>query len=280
MLYRETKGEASKEKGKTSVGTLVQQITKKKSTTTTKGQKEKLSATDGNAEIAVELAEYAPTTNNVVTDQPKEEVSLDEMQSTVAQLSSKQKILRISVWFAGWQQMCASLLVDAVVWLILFPPLTSSESFEPLLKDILKKKINNNNNIGKGLLSWDSIDMHVLNAIMIYLDFIVGKQPFEFHAVSFVLLLAFVYAMWSWCVHAIWHFWPYPFLDTSVPFNGVMYFIVAAMHFLLWFVVRFFHRWREEKFHPWILKRRHAESNQMMQLHADAALHEPNSELR
>jgi len=167
-------------------------------------------------------------TNNV--DEP----STEKMQAAIDSMSSYEKAFRISVWFANYQQLSVTLLVDIVVWAILYPPHAPSTT---------------------GFFAWDDVNMHILNAVLVYVDFALGRQPFEFHLLSFVLVIMTLYSFGSWCVYVLWHFWTYSFINTAIPFDAVMYFVVALMHLLLWYVVRYLQILRDVRFHPWILNR-------------------------
>jgi len=141
------------------------------------------------------------------------------------------KVLRVFVWFVGSQQSAICLLVTIVVWAFLFPTSSPAERRE--------------------LLVWDNISMHVLNVVMRYADFMVTEQPFQFHVLAFVLLIGLVYGFWSWIIREyIFHFWSYNFLNTTKFPDSIAYVVIELLHLILWIVVCYIVRLRNQKLLP------------------------------
>jgi len=164
----------------------------------------------------------------------------DEMvQCKIDSISSLEKAFRLSVWFTGLHQMCCAILVDVVVWAILFP-LAQGDT---------------------RLFQWDDINMHILNVFMIGLDFFLIQQPYEFHLLVFVLLIAYIYSYWSWIMFTVIHFWPYSFLNVTKPFDSVAYVIIGIGHLGFWILLYFLYRFRQSVVHPCLFKCKRSNTN-------------------
>lgn len=72
---------------------------------------------------------------------------------------------------------------------------------------------------------------HSLNAILLIGETTLNGLRFPWFRISYFILLTGVYVIFEWIVHAsVSMWWPYPFLDLSIPSAPVWYLAVALMH--------------------------------------------------
>ncbi|KAJ9152655.1 hypothetical protein P3X46_026201 [Hevea brasiliensis] len=104
----------------------------------------------------------------------------------------------------------AVMLTDVVYWAIIFPFLT--------IKDYS--------------MNFMTVNMHTLNIIVLLGDTALNCLPFPWFRFSYFILWTGSFVIFQWIIHAcipIW--WPYPFLDLSLPYAPLWYLLVALMHF-------------------------------------------------
>ncbi|XP_028118795.1 uncharacterized protein LOC114316333 [Camellia sinensis] len=103
----------------------------------------------------------------------------------------------------------AVMLTDCVYWFVIFPFLT--------IKDYDMNSL--------------TILTHTLNAVLLLGDTALNCLRFPWFRISYFTLWTGVYVIFQWIVHAcipLW--WPYPFLDLSMPNAPIWYLLVALMH--------------------------------------------------
>lgn len=103
----------------------------------------------------------------------------------------------------------AVMLTDCVYWFVIFPFLT--------IKDYDMNSL--------------TILTHTLNAVLLLGDTALNCLRFPWFRISYFTLWTGVYVIFQWIVHAcipLW--WPYPFLDLSIPNAPIWYLLVALMH--------------------------------------------------
>ncbi|KAL6325169.1 hypothetical protein AAG906_023014 [Vitis piasezkii] len=103
----------------------------------------------------------------------------------------------------------AVMLTDCIYWFIIFPFLT--------IKDYN--------------MSFMTVNMHTLNAVLLLCDTALNCLPFPWFRIAYFVLWTGIFVIFQWIIHAcvsIW--WPYPFLDLSSPFAPLWYLAVALMH--------------------------------------------------
>ncbi|XP_020960626.1 uncharacterized protein LOC107605106 isoform X3 [Arachis ipaensis] len=103
----------------------------------------------------------------------------------------------------------AVMLTDCVYWFIIFPFLT--------LKDY----------------DWNfmTVNMHTLNVILLLGDTALNCLQVPWTGMSFFVLWTGAFVIFQWIIHAcvpIW--WPYPFLDLSLPLAPLWYLLVGLLH--------------------------------------------------
>ncbi|XP_054817730.1 uncharacterized protein LOC129317418 isoform X2 [Prosopis cineraria] len=103
----------------------------------------------------------------------------------------------------------AVMLTDSVYWFVIFPFLT--------IKDYD--------------LSFMTVNMHTLNVVLLLGDTALNCLQLPWFRISFFVLWTGAFVIFQWILHAfvsIW--WPYPFLDLSLPYAPLWYFVMALMH--------------------------------------------------
>ncbi|KAI4342537.1 hypothetical protein MLD38_027156 [Melastoma candidum] len=104
----------------------------------------------------------------------------------------------------------AVVLTDCVFWFIIVPFLA----------------------INKYNLSILDINMHSVNVVLLIGETALNSLRFPLFRIGYFFLWTVIYVVFQWILHAcvsIW--WPYPFLDLSMPFAPLWYFSVALLHF-------------------------------------------------
>ncbi|XP_051117031.1 uncharacterized protein LOC127241850 [Andrographis paniculata] len=100
-------------------------------------------------------------------------------------------------------------ITDVVYWGVIFPFMTLRDYEMNLL----------------------TVVTHSLNAIFLLGDTALNRLPFPAFRISYFILLTGVYVIFQWVFHAcVSTWWPYPFLDLSLPYSPLWYLIVALMH--------------------------------------------------
>ncbi|XP_074344464.1 uncharacterized protein LOC141683628 isoform X3 [Apium graveolens] len=103
----------------------------------------------------------------------------------------------------------AVILTDCLYWCVIFPFLT--------IKDYD--------------FNFFTVMEHSLNAILLISETTLNGLQFPWFRISYFILLTGVYVIFEWIVHAsVSMWWPYPFLDLSIPSAPVWYLAVALMH--------------------------------------------------
>lgn len=103
----------------------------------------------------------------------------------------------------------AVILTDCLYWCIIFPFLT--------IKDYD--------------FNFFTVMEHSLNAILLIGETTLNGLRFPWFRISYFILLTGFYVIFEWIVHAsVFMWWPYPFLDLSIPSAPVWYLAVALMH--------------------------------------------------
>ncbi|XP_028772298.1 uncharacterized protein LOC114729467 [Neltuma alba] len=103
----------------------------------------------------------------------------------------------------------AVMLTDSVYWCVIFPFLT--------IRDYD--------------LSFMTVNMHTLNVVLLLGDTALNCLQLPWFRISFFVLWTGAFVIFQWILHAfvsIW--WPYPFLDLSLPYAPLWYFVMALMH--------------------------------------------------
>ncbi|XP_020226925.1 uncharacterized protein LOC109808359 isoform X1 [Cajanus cajan] len=103
----------------------------------------------------------------------------------------------------------AVMLTDSVYWFIIFPFLT--------LRDYD--------------FNFMTVNLHTLNVVLLLGDAALNCLKIHWFGISFFVLWTSLYVIFQWAIHAfIWIWWPYPFLDLSLPYSPLWYFLVALLH--------------------------------------------------
>ncbi|KAK0591048.1 hypothetical protein LWI29_034922 [Acer saccharum] len=103
----------------------------------------------------------------------------------------------------------AVLLTDCIYWCIIFPFLTAKDYG----------------------LSFLSVNMHTLNAILLLGDTALNCVQFPWFRVSYFVLWTSSYVIFQWIYHGCVRIqWPYPFLDLSSPYAPLWYLVVGLLH--------------------------------------------------
>ncbi|KAK4417788.1 hypothetical protein Salat_2191500 [Sesamum alatum] len=100
-------------------------------------------------------------------------------------------------------------LTDFVYWSVIFPFL----------------------NLRDYEMNFLTVVTHSLNAVLLLGDTTLNSLQFPWFRISYFVILTGVYVIFQWIVHAsvaIW--WPYPFLDLSIPYAPLWYLVVAVLH--------------------------------------------------
>jgi len=104
----------------------------------------------------------------------------------------------------------AVLITDLVFWLILYPFLAHNEYD----------------------MNFILIGTHSINVVFLVGDAALNKLHFPWFRIAYFLLWTGLFVNVQWIIHAnvsIW--WPYPFLDLTLPAAPVWYLVVALLHF-------------------------------------------------
>ncbi|KAK7293407.1 hypothetical protein RJT34_16272 [Clitoria ternatea] len=141
-------------------------------------------------------------------------INLSRMEHSADPKIENHKNEAAPVWSYTFQilfQMNAGtvMLTDCVYWMIIFPFLT--------LKDYD--------------FSFMTVNMHTLNLVLLLGDAALNCLKVHWFGMSFFVLWTSVYVIFQWTIHAcvsIW--WPYPFLDLSLPLAPLWYLLVALLH--------------------------------------------------
>ncbi|XP_058088147.1 uncharacterized protein LOC131235060 isoform X2 [Magnolia sinica] len=75
------------------------------------------------------------------------------------------------------------------------------------------------------------IVMHSMNAFFLFGDAALNCLRFPWFRISYFVLWTSLYVIFQWIIHAcvsLW--WPYPFLDLSLPYAPIWYLVVALLH--------------------------------------------------
>eukprot|EP00850_Spirogloea_muscicola_P003550 SM000014S00338 [mRNA] locus=s14:742159:744047:- [translate_table: standard] len=113
-----------------------------------------------------------------------------------------------------FQLCCAmALLVDLVLWLILFPEAIAAHRTAQILNFI-------------------SYNMHGLNAVSMAGEFCLNSMRFPWFRFSYMVLWSVGFVLFSWYRHIYNHWWPYPFLDYADPYAPLWYVGLLAFHFV------------------------------------------------
>ncbi|KAM1009385.1 hypothetical protein FF1_044833 [Malus domestica] len=103
----------------------------------------------------------------------------------------------------------AVMLTDCIYWLVIFPFFT-----------IIDYK-----------MSFLTVDMHSINAVLLLGDAMLNCLHVPFVRISYFILWTGVFVIFQWTVHACVSVrWPYPFLDLSSPYAPLWYFLMGLMH--------------------------------------------------
>ena len=111
-----------------------------------------------------------------------------------------------------YQIQCANVLfVDVIVWCLLYPFATEEQK----------------NTV---LLTWFSINMHITNFVVIYIDLFINQIPINIHYAAFGEFFVVIYVLFQW----IWvqdedNEFSYPFLDTNTLYHLGFYFGLFAI---------------------------------------------------
>lgn len=103
----------------------------------------------------------------------------------------------------------AVVLTDCIYWFFIFPFLT--------IKDYD--------------LNFMTVNMHTSNVILLLGDTVLNSLGFPFFRMAYFILWTGAFVIFQWILHAcipVW--WPYPFLDLSLPYAPLWYFLVALLH--------------------------------------------------
>ncbi|KAK1423274.1 hypothetical protein QVD17_18572 [Tagetes erecta] len=103
----------------------------------------------------------------------------------------------------------AVMLTDSVYWIVIVPFLTIV-GYE---------------------MGFLTVVVHSLNLALLLGDTALNSLRFTWFRISYFLLWTAFYVLFEWILHAfVATWWPYPFLDLSVKFAPLWYFIVALLH--------------------------------------------------
>ncbi|XP_076944811.1 uncharacterized protein LOC143615599 [Bidens hawaiensis] len=103
----------------------------------------------------------------------------------------------------------AVMLTDSVYWFVIFPFLTIVD-YE---------------------MSFLTVVVHSLNIVLLLGDTAMNSLGFPWFRISNFILFTAFYVIFEWIVHAfVSTWWPYPFLNVSVHFAPMWYWIVALLH--------------------------------------------------
>ncbi|XP_071693953.1 uncharacterized protein [Rutidosis leptorrhynchoides] len=103
----------------------------------------------------------------------------------------------------------AVVLTDSVYWIVIVPFLTIV-GYE---------------------MGFLTVVAHSLNLFLLLGDTALNSLRFPWFRISYFLLLTAFYVLFEWIIHAfVATWWPYPFLDLSVPFAPLWYLLVALLH--------------------------------------------------
>ncbi|XP_038716665.1 uncharacterized protein LOC120010053 isoform X2 [Tripterygium wilfordii] len=169
-------------------------------------QYHKISSRDLNehhVSIDAEQGYYTPLTCQERTDVP--EVRKDE------EIHVSQAIRTSSYVFQVIFQTSAGavMLTDCIYWSIIYPFLT--------IKDYD--------------LSFMTVNMHTLNAVLILGDTVLNCLPFPWFRFAYFVLWTSAFTIFQWILHACVSIrWPYPFLDLSSPYAPLWYLVTALLH--------------------------------------------------
>ncbi|KAG5522146.1 hypothetical protein RHGRI_034359 [Rhododendron griersonianum] len=108
-------------------------------------------------------------------------------------------------------QVCAGAvtLTDCVFWFVLYPFLTSADY----------------------RLSFMDVSMHSINAVFLLGDVFLNGLRFPFFRITYFILLTGIFVIFQWIIHAcVSMWWPYPFLDLSLPYAPIWYLGVGLLH--------------------------------------------------
>ncbi|KAI8528231.1 hypothetical protein RHMOL_Rhmol12G0134600 [Rhododendron molle] len=108
-------------------------------------------------------------------------------------------------------QVCAGAvtLTDCVFWFVLYPFLTSADY----------------------RLSFMDVSMHSINAVFLLGDVFLNGLRFPFFRIAYFILLTGIFVIFHWIIHAcVSMWWPYPFLDLSLPHAPIWYLGVGLLH--------------------------------------------------
>ena len=86
------------------------------------------------------------------------------------------------------------------------------------------------------LLQFTEFTMHSINFIFVYMEVIISDTPLGnmYHSL-FALFLAMFYTIFAWIIYAAFNIpWPYPFVDFTNPFNGILILVIAIIIFICW----------------------------------------------
>lgn len=159
------------------------------------------------ARIDVEQGPYMPFLHQDTSN-------LSRMEHLADPLAEIQKNQVAPIWSYILQilfQMNAGavMLTDCIYWLIIFPFLT--------LRDYD--------------FNFMTVNMHTLNVVFLLGDAALNCLKIHWFGMSFFVLWTSLYVIFQWTIHAfIWIWWPYPFLDVSLPSSPLWYLLVALLH--------------------------------------------------
>jgi len=120
--------------------------------------------------------------------------------------------------------LCQVLLVDAVLWGILYPMAIKANEQKPGSFNM------------ELILNFFSYNQHGGNFVWIFVEFVLNDLPlFPIHLLWAFLWTA-TYAVFTWILHTLTDIWPYPFLETHVAVAPLWYGGILALHVFFYFV--------------------------------------------
>ncbi|XP_010270922.1 PREDICTED: uncharacterized protein LOC104607104 [Nelumbo nucifera] len=73
--------------------------------------------------------------------------------------------------------------------------------------------------------------MHSFNLVFLLLDTALNSLPFPWFRLAYFVLWSCLYVIFQWIIHACgFTWWPYPFLELSIPWAPLWYFGLAVVH--------------------------------------------------
>eukprot|EP00897_Mesotaenium_endlicherianum_P004130 jgi/Mesen1/3745/ME000204S03005 len=123
-----------------------------------------------------------------------------------------------------------TLLVDAVLWTILYPIAVADHATYRIFNFL-------------------SINQHAINFLLAIGDFCLNSMRFPFFRVGYTLLWSASYVLMQWTVHYTYGLgWPYPFLENTDAAAPLWYTGMLLLHVFVHWLMVLLHRFKEKRY--------------------------------